>query len=181
MTAFDHAVRWIHGEMIEGGVAIAFGLLLVLCGVLLWKFGESPAARAMVMPLVVLGGGMAALCAVMEVNNLLRIDAFRQAHALDPAAFVGREIERVQGFMDWYRYTFAGGAALVVGGLAVFLFRGEPLSKAIGLATIILGATALHFDYFSKARAERYLADLNVFARSEAPSVPPTASELGRG
>ncbi|MXX71019.1 MAG: hypothetical protein F4205_14110 [Gemmatimonadetes bacterium] len=168
MTALDHAMRWIHGEMVEGGVAIAFGLLLVLCGGLLWKFGESSAARAMVMPLLAVGGAIAVLCTVMEVNNVLRVEAFRQAHALDPSAFAEQEIERVQGFMGWYRYTFAGGALLVFGGLAVFLMRGAPAAKAVGLAMIVLGATALHFDFFSKARATRYLDGLTVLVRGEA-------------
>ena len=173
MTALDHAMGWIHGELVEGGVAIAFGLLLVFCSGLLWKFGESPAARAMVMPLLVLGGAIAIMCAVMELNNVLRIEAFRQAHALDPSAFAEREIARVQGFRSWYRYTFAGGALLVVGGLAVFLFRDAPEAKAISLAMIILGVTALHFDFFSKERATRYLADLTVLVRREGPTVLP--------
>lgn len=170
MTAFDHALRWIHGELIEGAVAIAFGLLLVGCAGLLWRFGESPAARAMVIPLLVLGGAMAVICVVMEVNNVLRIEAFRQAHALDPAAFAEKEIERVRGFTGWYRYTFAAGALLVVAGLAVFLLRHTPLAQAIGLVTIILGATALHFDFFSKARATRYLADLTSLVDSDSPA-----------
>lgn len=172
MTAFDHALRWIHGEMIEGGVAIAFGLLLVAGGALLGKFGESPATRAMVVPLVALGGAIAVMCAVMELNNVLRIDAFRQAHAVDPSAFAEREIARVQGFMGWFRYTLAGGAVVVIGGLVVFFFRSEPLARAIGLATIILGVTALHFDFFSEARAKRYLADLTALVRSEVPPGP---------
>jgi len=168
MTALDHAIRWVHGEMIEAGVAIVFGLLLVLCGGLLWKFGESAAARAMVVPLLAVGGAVAVLCTVMEVHSALRIEAFRQAHALAPLAFAEAVIERVHGFIARYRYTFAAGALVVVAGLAVFLLMGAPAAKAAGLAMIVLGATALHFDFFSKARATSYLDDLAALVRGEA-------------
>ncbi|MDE2678453.1 MAG: hypothetical protein OXI76_11155 [Gemmatimonadota bacterium] len=103
------------------------------------------------------------------MNSALRIEAFRQAHALDPLAFAEQEIERVQGFMGWYRYTFAAGALLVVAGLAVFLLpNAAPAAKAAGLAMIVLGATALHFDFFSKARATSYVDDLTALVRGEA-------------
>lgn len=72
--------------------------------------------------------------------------------------------------MDWYRYTMAGGAVVVIVGLAVFLLRGEPLAKAIGLAAVVLGATALHIDFFSKALSTRYLADVTTVVGSEGPS-----------
>ena len=56
MTALDHALNWIDGELVAGGALVAFGLLLVGCGGLLWRFGESAAARAMVVPLLLMGG-----------------------------------------------------------------------------------------------------------------------------
>lgn len=183
MTAFDHAAKWIHGEMIVGGATMAFGLILVVCGALLWKFGASPAARAMVAPLVVVGAALAVITAVLLLNNVFRLEAFQQAHALDPTAFAEREIARVQGFMDWYRYTIAGGAVVVIGGLALFLLRGAPLAQAIGLAAIVLGATALHIDFFSKALSTRYLADLTALVASGGPPAPTreTAPQNGAG
>lgn len=160
MTALDHALKWINGELVAGGAVIAFGLLLVGCSGLLWRFGESSAARAMVLPLLVTGGVIAVLSAVAAFNNVLRIAEFRQAYAVDPAAFVEREIARVQGFMSWYLYTFVGASMLIVGGLAAFLIAGVPMWKAIGLAMIVVGAAALHVDFFSKASSTQYLADL---------------------
>ncbi len=81
MTALDHALRWINGELVAGGAVIAFGLLLVGCSGLLWRFGESTAARAMVLPLLVTGGLITVLSAVAAFNNVLHIAEFREAYA----------------------------------------------------------------------------------------------------
>ena len=160
MTALDHALKWIDGELVAGGALVAFGLLLVVCGGSLWRFGESAAARAMVAPLLLMGGLIAVLSAVGVLNNVRRIAEFREAYAVDPLAFVEQEVARVQGFMSWYVYTFVGASILIVAGLAAFLIAGAPLWKAIGLALIVLGAAALHVDFFSKASATQYLANL---------------------
>lgn len=160
MTALDHALNWIDGELVAGGALVAFGLLLVGCGGLLWRFGDSAAARAMVVPLLLMGGLIAVLSAVGTLNNVRRIAEFREAYAVDPSAFVEQEVARVQGFMSWYMYTFVCASILIVAGLAAFLIAGAPLWKAIGLALIVLGAAALHVDFFSKASATQYLANL---------------------
>ncbi len=162
MTALDHALNWIDGELLAGGALIAFGLLLAGCGGLLAKFGESAAARALVLPLLAMGGVIAALSAVGVLNNMRRIEQFREAYAGDAAAFVVQEVARVQGFMSWYTYTCISASILIVAGLAAFLAVGAPMWKSTGLALIVLGATALHVDFFSKASATQYLAKLAV-------------------
>ncbi|MYF31391.1 MAG: hypothetical protein F4029_06260 [Gammaproteobacteria bacterium] len=162
MTALDHALKWIDGELFAGGTLFTLGLLLVGCGGLLWRFGESAAARAMVVPMLLMGGLITVLSVVGVLTNVRRIAEFREAYAVDPSAFVEQEVARVQGFMSWYVYTFVVASILIVAGLAAFLFAGAPMWKAIGLAMIVLGAAALHVDFFSKASATQYLAKLAV-------------------
>lgn len=60
----------------------------------------------------------------------------------------------------------------------MFLLRGEPLAQAIGLAAIVLGATALHLDFFSKALSTRYLADLTGLVASGRPPAPTRETAL---
>ena len=180
MTALDYALNWIDGELVAGGALIAFGLLLVGCGGLLWRFGESTAARAMVLPLLVMGALIAVLSAVGTLNNVRRIAEFREAYAVDPSAFVEQEVARVQGFMSWYVYTFVGASILIVAGLAAFLIAGAPMWKAIGLAMIVLGAAALHVDFFSKASATQYLANLSLLDGAPAAAErTPASSDNG--
>jgi len=177
VTALDHALKWIDGELVAGGALIAFGLLLVGCGGLLWRFGESTAARAMVRPLLVTGGLIAVLSAVGALNNVRRLAEFREAFAADPLAFVDQEVARVQGFMSWYVYTFVCASMLIVAGLAAFLISGAPMWKAIGLAMIVLGAAALHTDFFSKASATQYLENLALLDGNRSlPAHPPRFS-----
>ena len=160
MNALDHSLAWVHGERLEGAAIIALGVILMVSGGLLWKFGITPAARSMVLPLLLAGILITGICIVGEIRNFLRIDAFTQAHALDPAAFVAKEIARVEGFSKWYIYTFVAGSILIIGGLAAFLLVPAVTIKGIALTVIVIGTAALFIDYFSAARADVYLKQL---------------------
>jgi len=165
MSALDHALAWVQGERMEGAAAGVLAALLVVSAGMLWKFAVTPAARALIVPLLVVGVLIVANGIASEIRNVRRIDAFNEAHARDPVAFVEREIARVEGFMGWYLYTFAAGSELIVGGLATFLLAPAPTLKGIGLTMIVIGIAALFFDFFSKARANLYLEALATLAR----------------
>ncbi|MCY4284102.1 MAG: hypothetical protein OXC25_10780 [Thiotrichales bacterium] len=165
MNALDHALAWVQGERMEGAAAGVLAFLLIVSTGLLWKFAVTPAARALIAPLLVVGVLIVANGIVSEIRNVRRIDAFTEAHVRDPAAFVEREIARVEGFMGWYLYTFAVGSVFIAGGLATFLFVPAPTLKGIGLTMIVVGVAALFFDFFSKARANLYLEALTTLTR----------------
>ncbi len=165
MSALDHALAWVQGERMENAAASVLAVLLVISTGLLWKFAVTPAGRALIVPLLVFGLYVVANGIASEIRNVQRIDAFSEAHARDPVAFVERETARVEGFMGWYLYTFVAGSVLIAGGLAMFLLVPSPTLKAIGLTMIVIGTTALFFDFFSKARATLYLEALTALAR----------------
>lgn len=175
MTALDYAVKWINGELLAGAAVIALGLALVGCSGLFWKFGASSASRAMVVPLLVLGGVLVLLAGVTEFGAFKRLAAFREAFAVDPAAFVAQETARVQDFMSWYLYLSIGGSVLLVGGLGAFLLVASDTVRAVGLAVILLAVAQLGIDHFSKARAADYLEALDGFGDS------PSGSSHGTG
>lgn len=157
MTALDHAVHWINGELIGGRAQVAFGLVLVGSGILLWRFGAAPAPRALVIPLLAFGLLVIIFSVAMEVTNARRLSEFRAAYELDEGAFVAREIERVQGLLKWYVYTFPAGSILLVAGMIAFLFLSTPTTRAISLIIILFGAAILYADFFSEERAKRYM------------------------
>ena len=132
MTALDHALAWAQGERMEGAATTVLAFLLVVAAGLLWKFGATAAARAMVAPLLVVGMLIVVTGIALELQNVRRIDALGKAHALDPAAFLEQETARVESFMKWYVYTFFAGSVLIAGGLATFLFASSPTLGGVG-------------------------------------------------
>jgi len=55
MSALDHALAWVQGERMEGAAAGVLAALLVVSAGMLWTFAVTPAARALIVPLLVLG------------------------------------------------------------------------------------------------------------------------------
>ena len=165
MTALNHAMDWVNGELVEGRALIVFGSVVLGCSALLWRFGATSAPRALVLPLLVIGVLIVAVSAAMEFNNARRLAAYEAAWELDSGAFVAREIARVRSFMNWYLYTYAAGSLLLVAGVAVFLLHSASTVRAIGLSLILLGTVALYVDFFSQERASRYLDNLVLFEK----------------
>ncbi len=118
--------------------------------------------HALVLPAFVAGSLIAAGGVSMEIINLRRIREFSERYELDPNGFVEGEFQRVRSFMGWFRYTILGSSILIVGGLSVFLLVRAPIAGAIGLMMIVLGATGLVVDHFSRSRASRYLEHLTL-------------------
>lgn len=160
-TFLDHSMAWINGEILEG---ISFGIvgaLLILISELLWKFGISEGARALILPLLLIGILLTGTSIAGVYNNYQRKYDYTQLHQQSEQAFIKQEKERVENFMNWYAYTIGFGIFLMILGTGLFLLITSYRIQAIGLSLIFLGMTALYIDYFSKERAVIYLAQIN--------------------
>ena len=160
MTPLDHSLNWIDGELMEGSAVFVVGLALLVSAFALRNFGESAATKAFFWPGLTLGLLFASMTLPGICNNFRRQSLFRESYQQDPAGFVLAEISRVTNFMDWYFYTYLVGSILIVAGLLGFLTLSSPTNKAISLTLIVLGASGLFIDFFSKERAVIYLAQL---------------------
>ena len=156
MEFIEHTVAWCRGEIFEGRLLALFGAVVVTLGLLFWRFGSTPGAKAMFVPLLAVGALGLAVGLSMNFSNQSRIDTYRAAYAENPAAFVQSERERTEAFIEWYPYTMYSFAVITILGLAVYLWRPTPLGRAIGLATLVLGLGVLFLDHFSEERADGY-------------------------
>ncbi|MEX1132985.1 MAG: hypothetical protein WEC15_07160 [Flavobacteriales bacterium] len=155
MELIQHTIAWCKGEIFEGRIVLFVGLLVALAAFGFWKFGETPYARAAVLPVAVLAALMMVAGASMSVNNTRRIQAYTEAHTADPHAFAQAERERTDDFIAWYprtRWIFLG-VALV--GMLLMTY-GSPLWRSIGMV-LIGGALGVYvIDHFSEERALVY-------------------------
>lgn len=133
-----------------------FGAVVVAAAVVFWRFGSTPSARAIVVPLFIVGALALAVGVSMSFTNQARIPSYEAAYAGNAASFVQSERERTEAFIKWYPITMYSFSVVVIVGLAVFLWRPTPLGRAIGLATVLLGLAVLFLDHFSEERANRY-------------------------
>lgn len=160
MTFFKHTEDWFKGEAFEGGMLMIFGTLLVILALYFWKFGQTPTARVLVIPFLVVGLFWGIAAGVGSIRNPSRLEAFRAEHQKAPTEFVQSEKKRVEAFFGWYRPLLIGWTVLVLVGLGLFHFWGGNLGRAVGLAVILFAVAGLMVDHTSEHNAQAYYAEI---------------------
>lgn len=161
MNFIEHSLNWCRGEVFEGKMLALFGLVLLILSIVYWRFGSTPFAKAMIIPMLIVGGMFVAVGSTMVVNNTKRIDTYQAEYGKDAAGFAQSEKVRTDAFIVWYPYTRWIMAALTIIGLAAFIYVPTANGRAIGLALILFSFSALYLDHFSEERAATYAAHIN--------------------
>ena len=160
MGFFEHTVNWFKGESFEGGMIILWGVLLILLATYFWKFGHSSTIRVMIIPFLVVGLFWGLAGGVGIYVNKHRVEKLQIEYNKDPVAFIESETKRVEGFSKWYPYLLSGWSVLILAGLAIFMFWGGNLGRAIGLAVILFAVPGLLVDHTSEHNARTYYSEI---------------------
>jgi len=155
-----HALAWCRGEIFEGRMFGLFGVVVLVVAVAYWKMGTTPSARAMFVPLLVVGLFALGTGIYLNVANQARKPRYEAAAEADERGFAEREKERTEAFIKWYPVTMWSMTGLILVGCLVFLLVPTPHGRAIGLSLALLGLSVLFLDHFSEVRAEIYHAHI---------------------
>ncbi|WP_349663415.1 hypothetical protein IZU89_12425 [Cellulophaga lytica] len=159
MNIIEHTTNWYKGEIFEGTLIGIAGVLLIIVSMAFWKFGKTPNAQAMVIPLAVVGLFIGASGFFMSSGNSKALEKIT-ASQIDNQSFVQSEKKRVADFQALYLYTKIGaGICFTIATLLFFISENRHL-LAVGIALIIIGISGLTIDYFSKERADVYYNQL---------------------
>jgi len=156
MNFIGHTVAWCTGEMFEGKMIVLFGITVIIISIVFWKTGTTPFAKAIVVPLLVVGFLSAVVGTGMVINNNKRIVEYKTAYEINPTDFIQSEKERTDNFIKWYPYTQYIMSVIMIGAIACYIFLGGAWGRAIGLALILFSFSVLFIDHFSEERAETY-------------------------
>lgn len=144
-------------KTLEASIASIVGALIILCSILFWKFGTTPYAKYLVIPLLIVGL-IPLVNGVFSIqNNKSRLNVYEQTWQEDEEQFVLSEQKRVQSFDDIFKYSYPFALIMVVGGAVLFFLLKTPNGKAISLAMMCIGLMAYFIDHFAKERANIYL------------------------
>ena len=156
MEIITSSLQWCKGEIFEGRLYLLFGICVCILAFLYWKSGSTIFAKAMFLPFLLVGLIASGTGLGLIFTNEKRIADYQQAFDASPREFVVSEKVRTEGFIKWYPYTMYGMSALILAGIALFLFLPTATGRASGLAIILLGFSILFLDHFSEERAHRY-------------------------
>lgn len=153
---FNNTSAWINGEIFEAILIFVFGIVTILSGALFWKFGATPNAKALVIPLAVTGIVYASLGGSMYISNHKRLPVYQQSFTKSTIEFIKAEKKRVEGFQ--YMYTISKIVATVFFTLTllIFWFSKSSMLQGSGIGLTIFAIAGLVVDYFSQERAEVY-------------------------
>lgn len=156
MDFFTHTTAWIKGEILEALLITAFGLVTLAGGFLFWKLGSVPAAKALLLPLIVTGLIYSAIGISMYISNQKRLTEYEQNYKLDSLSFIKAEKQRVENFQYMYVISKVVATVFFAVTLLLFWFTKSPGLHALGIGLTLFALTGLVVDYFSQERAEIY-------------------------
>lgn len=161
MNLIENTIDWAKGEIFEATVMGIFGALILLCSFLFWKYGSTPNAKALVIPLLVVGLIPFIMGISGVINNKNRIPAYQQAWEQNQQEFIQAEKERVEGFDEIFKYSYPLAIILTIGGAILFFMLDSSTWKGISIAMMTMGLMAYVIDHFAAERAEIYLQHIN--------------------
>lgn len=156
MELIQHTVTWIKGELFEARIIVAFGLFSMIAGGLFGKVGTTPNARALLIPLMVVGAIYTAIGAGMLYNNPKRMITLPQSYVQDKAAFARSEKQRVDDFQYGYKVSKIVATVFFLLTLILFWTTKNPTWMGMGIGLTYFGLAGLIIDYFSQERADVY-------------------------
>lgn len=105
MNLIDYTTNWIKGELFEARLIVAFGILTITAGFLFWKIGTTPNAKALLIPLLVVGTIYSAIGGGMLYSNPKRMIELPQKYERDKIEFTKSEKKRVDDFQYGYKVS----------------------------------------------------------------------------
>ena len=156
MKLVEYSVQWAKGESFEGMCIAIAGVVTLMCALLIWKFGTTLNARALLTPALVLGFLFSFMGSYMMYSNNQRIADFQSAYQSDAAEFTQNEKNRVEDFQFMYPASLAISGLFFLITILAFSFSERPSFHAIGIALTVFGMSLIIIDYFSKERAQIY-------------------------
>lgn len=160
MELIQHTTNWIKGELFEAKLIVAFGIVTVIAGFLFWKVGTTPNAKALFIPLLVVGAIYSSIGGGMLYSNPKRMVELPQLYKQDKVEFAKLEKKRVDDFQYGYKVSKIVATVFFLLTLLIFWTTKNPTWMGVGLALTYFAIAGLVVDYFSQERADIYYAEV---------------------
>lgn len=160
MNLIDYTTNWIKGELFEARLIVAFGIMSIIAGFLFWKIGTTSNAKALFIPLIVVGAIYSTIGGGMLYSNPKRMIELPQKYGQDKIGFAKSEKKRVDDFQYGYKVSKIVATIFFVLTLIIFWTTKNPTWMGIGIALAYFALAGLVVDYFSQERANIYYSEI---------------------
>ena len=160
MNFYQYTQNWLKGELFEGTIILITGIVLIIIALLFWKFGSTPNAKSLIIPVLVVGLLFSLGIGSMMISNQKRIAQFEEAYQDNPKAFILSEKQRVEDFQVLYKYSVGFAAISFLLTIIAFGFFENRIFQSICIALMIISVSLIIIDHFSKERAAIYYIEI---------------------
>lgn len=156
----QNTLNWYNGEIFEAKFILGFGIVLIVISLLFYYLGNTPSAKALLLPITITGLIFAGIGGSMAYSNSNKKEKIQSTYDSNPSEFHQSEIKRVEDFQ--YLYPMSIGISLVsfLVALGLLYFVKNIQWQAVAIALILFGTAFAVIDYFSKERASIYYNQL---------------------
>ncbi|CAA9502461.1 MAG: hypothetical protein AVDCRST_MAG96-2043 [uncultured Segetibacter sp.] len=162
MDRIQYTINWYNGEIFEGKFILGFGLFLILTALLFYFLGNTPTAKFLLIPMLIIGVFFSATGANMMYSNGKKVQEVEKKYEQNSKEFVEAEIKRVEGFQYLYPMSIATSLACFLIAIGLLYFTKNVQLQAIAISLIFFGGAFAIIDYFSKERATIYYEQLKL-------------------
>jgi hypothetical protein len=156
MKFYCHTQDWLNGEQFEGTIVLISGIVLIIISLLFWKFGSTPNAKALIIPIMLVGLLFTLGIGSMMIANQKRISNFEKSYQENPKEFIESEKQRVEDFQVLYKYSVGFAAISFLLTIIAFGFMENRIFQSICIALMLISVPLIVIDHFSKERAKIY-------------------------
>lgn len=156
MSLIDYTTNWIKGELFEAKLIVAFGIITIIAAYLFGKIGTTPNAKALLIPLVVVGVTYSIIGGGMLYTNPKRMVELPQSYQQDKIKFANSEKKRVEDFQYGYKISKIVAIVFFLSTLIIFWSTKNSTWMGIGIGLTYFALAGLVVDYFSQERADIY-------------------------
>lgn len=156
----QNTINWYNGEIFEAKFILAFGFFAIVSSLLFFFLGDTPTAKALLIPMLAIGIFFSATGATMIYSNSKKVREVDRSYNQSPLTFVNAEIKRVIGFQYLYPLSIGISAVSFMIAMGILYLSKNVHLQATAIALILFGTAFAFIDYFSKERAAIYYEQL---------------------
>ena len=160
MNFYQHTQNWYNGELFEGKAILIFGVIITITSLLIWKYGTTPNAKSLIIPLVSVGLLFSIGLGSMIINYPKRMAKSELAFKEDAPEFILSEKKRVEDFQVLYKYSVGFAAVSFMLTVIAFGFMENRIFQSICIALMLVSVSLIIIDHFSKERATIYYLEI---------------------
>jgi hypothetical protein len=164
----ENALHWYKGEVFEAKFILLFGVITIALSLVFRYGGTTPYARALFIPMLVVGLLFAISAGWGIYSNEKKAAAVEQRSQADTDEFIVSEKKRVEDFQWLYTFSLITSAVSFAVALIFLVFTKNIYLHATAIALVWFGIAFMVIDYFSKERATIYYEQLTT-ARLQKP------------